>query len=244
MARKNEKKTTNAQPVKQDEAVASIVYMRLDELAGWPRNPKLHDLKSLRASIERFGFVLPLVLDEKANKITAGHGRLEVLTTMMREKAPVPQRITLAADGTWMVPVLRGVAFTDEREAEAYLIADNNLTEIGGWDQQLLVSMLADVIQAPQGVIGTGWSPEDAALLTSFSAPKELEVGEARRQPLEADTATYANNGVRIAALHYTLEEYKEFAEHCEALRGSDKTKSNAMLVMEALRAANRTPST
>ena len=36
----------------------------------------------------------------------------------------VPNRIK-EKDGEWLVPVLKGISFNDDNEAQAYLIADN-----------------------------------------------------------------------------------------------------------------------
>ena len=43
-----------------------------------PRNPRTHTARQIgqiAASIERFGFLVPIILDD-ANNIVAGHGRL------------------------------------------------------------------------------------------------------------------------------------------------------------------------
>ena len=56
--------------------------------------------------------------------------------------AEAPQGVQVADDGQWLVPVQRGIAFRDEGEAQAYLVADNRHVELGGWDD----SMLADVL--------------------------------------------------------------------------------------------------
>jgi len=125
-----------------DEEVR-IVYMPITELKGWKRNPKLHDLPNIRASLVRFGFVQPIALDETTHRIVAGHGRLEAVFGMFRAGEPPPRRVKVKK-GTWHVPVLRGATFQDEEEAEAYLLADNFLTEFGGWDKEELAEMLRD----------------------------------------------------------------------------------------------------
>ena len=37
-----------------------------------------------------------------------------------------------------MLPIVRGVRFNNEKEARAYLIADNQLTMVEGFDDELL----------------------------------------------------------------------------------------------------------
>ena len=117
-----------------------VEYVPLRELQRWPRNPKNHDGEAIQASIGRFGFVQPIVLDESTGRIVAGHGRLESLTALRDSGAAAPARVEVAGDD-WRVPVLRGVAFASEHEAEAFLLADNATTVLGGWDDAALAEV-------------------------------------------------------------------------------------------------------
>jgi hypothetical protein len=125
---------------KQD--LVRVEYVSLSEIQRWPRNPKLHDKERIDKSIERFGFINPLVMDETSQRLVAGHGRLEALQGMKAEGKEPPKRIKILKNGDWAVPVLKGVGFTSEQDAEAFLIADNRLVELGGWDDAQLNEML------------------------------------------------------------------------------------------------------
>jgi hypothetical protein len=142
-----------------------IEMMRLGDLKGAPRNPKQHDLKSLEASLTRFGFVQPATIDERTGLLVAGHGRLEALRHLKSLNQSPPARVEVSADGDWLVPVLRGISFADEKQAEAYLLADNHLSEIGGWDEGMLVAMLKEAAEFPSGLDGIGWDPHDVEVL-------------------------------------------------------------------------------
>lgn len=120
-----------------------IEYAALSELERWPRNPKLHDLPGIKASMRRWGFTLPVMLDEATNRLVAGHGRQEALSEMRDAKEPPPKNIHVR-DGEWYVPVIRGNEFESEEEAERYLLADNRFVELGGWDEQALLEILAE----------------------------------------------------------------------------------------------------
>jgi ParB-like chromosome segregation protein Spo0J len=136
-----------------------IEYVPLDKLIRWPRNPKEHDLGAINQSIERFGFVNPIIVDETSGKIVAGHGRVDTLQQLKVSGAKAPAGITTAGN-TWLVPVIRGVAFKSESEAEAYIVADNQLTILGGWDDAKLGQVLAD-LAAQDGLDGTGFDKDD-----------------------------------------------------------------------------------
>lgn len=141
------------------ERKLKIEYVPLNKLVRWPRNPKSHDLGSLYQSIERFGFVNPIVVDEATGKLVAGHGRLDSLQQLKASGRPAPQGIQVSGE-TWLVPVIRGIAFKSESEAEAYIVADNQLTIAGGWDDAKLAEVLAD-LAAQDGLEGTGFDADD-----------------------------------------------------------------------------------
>jgi hypothetical protein len=139
----------------------TVTYMPLEKLIRAPRNPKDHDIGSISNSMTRFGFTSPMLMNEKTGRIVAGHGRLDTLQRMKAMGKKPPGRI-LEKDGQWLVPVIRGVSFENEQEAEAYLIADNRLVEVGGWDEQEKAQILADLAaQGEEMLIGIGFDMQD-----------------------------------------------------------------------------------
>jgi hypothetical protein len=145
-----------------------IDYVSLEEIPEAARNPKRHDKRGIRASVEAFGYVEPIVRDERTGRLVAGHGRLEQLRALEQREADkrrpkVPDGIRVAGDGRWLVPVVRGWASVDDAAAEAYLVASNRLTERGGWDDTGLAEVLAAVQDADPALLAlTGF--DDAAL--------------------------------------------------------------------------------
>lgn len=135
-----------------------IAWVPLRELAMWPSNPKAHDHATLGESFERFGFIDPIILDEGTGKIVAGHGRRERLLQMHREGMPAPGRVRVRADGEWLVPVLRGITFTSEHEAEAYLLASNQTVIKGGYLEGPLAEMLD---RHKDNLDGLGWNQDE-----------------------------------------------------------------------------------
>jgi len=137
-----------------------IEYMALSQIALALRNPKDHDVDAVGQSIRRFGFVAPIVLDENTGRLVAGHGRLETLQRAKDAGEEPPDRIVEKA-GEWLVPVVRGVSFADEQEAEAYLVADNRLVELGGWTERELAEILQDHASNERGLTATGYDQRD-----------------------------------------------------------------------------------
>lgn len=98
-----------------------------DRLQPYARNPRTHSeeqINALAASIARFGFTNPILVDE-ARGVIAGHGRLLAAKRLGLKKVPVVVLDHLT-----------------EVERRAYLIADNRLAELAGWNQELLAEEL------------------------------------------------------------------------------------------------------
>lgn len=120
-------------------------YMDVAELPQAPRNPKGHDLDGIRRAIERFGMADAVILDERTGRLIGGHGRREVLVTMLDSGQEPPDGVVSTEDGQWLVPVQRGWSSRSDREAEALLVALNRFTERGGWDTAGLADILEDL---------------------------------------------------------------------------------------------------
>lgn len=150
-----------------------IERVALRDLRRWPSNPKRHELLTIERSIGRFGFVTPPMIDERTGRLVAGHGRVEALEAMRASGAAPPARVTVRKrDGEWMVPVLRGVEFDSEDDARAYLLADNRLTELGGWDDAALAAFVREAAgragDVGEFLAGTGMEYGNRALVEAL----------------------------------------------------------------------------
>lgn len=163
------KRTRSAK--KKPPAELSLDYLPLGELEKWPRNPKKHDIEGLKAAIRRWGFTLPIMLDETTHRMVAGHGRQESLSQMKAAGEQPPQKIRMRDDGEWLVPVIRGNDFGSEEEAEKYLIADNRFVEIGGWDPVMLSDMLAGF--DGDELASVGFDESEVARLNAAAEPEQ-----------------------------------------------------------------------
>lgn len=135
-----------------------LEHLLLSALTPAQRNPKNHALPALRDSIGRFGYVEPIVLDERTGRLVAGHGRAKALS-LMKAKGGKPLAGVAEKDGEWLVPVMRGWASRSDQEAEAYLLASNQLTVAGGWDEGPLAELVRELADA-QALEGTGFDAE------------------------------------------------------------------------------------
>jgi len=117
-------------PPAQRHDLLAVVHRRIDELKPDPANPRLHSKKQIRQiarSIETFGFNVPILIDHDG-KVIAGHGRLLACRELGWSEVP-----TLCLD------------HLSPAQARAFMIADNRLSEIAGWDDRLLAEQLKDL---------------------------------------------------------------------------------------------------
>ncbi len=206
-----------------------IEYVSIDDLPPWPRNPKLHDRDSTKQSLQRFGFTAPVLLDEGTGRLVAGHGRVEALQELRAEGAPPPARIR--ADGErWLVPVVRGLHFASQPEAEASLLADNRLVEKGGWDDDMLKTMLEELQQASTEDVnvlaGLGWSDKEVASLVRLHDDERLG-GPTPAEKLDG----YLNAGIKQIILFFSAKDYDLVVARLNKLQQQLGVKSHTDVV-------------
>ena len=95
----------------------------ISTLKPYARNARTHTNKQIRqiaASIETFGWTNPILIDQD-RQIVAGHGRLAAAKLLGLEEIPAIRLSDLS-----------------KAQVQAYVIADNRLAELAGWDEELL----------------------------------------------------------------------------------------------------------
>jgi hypothetical protein len=158
-----------------------IEYVALSDLKRHPRNPKDHDIGAISRSVNRFGFTAPVIIDERTGYLAAGHGRIDTLAQLKAQGKEPPANVqTQDFDGDWLVPVVRGVAFNSDAEIEAYLVADNRLTILGGWNEPELAGLLQDLAAQDTALLeATGYDADDLdAMIRMLEVPTLDDLGE------------------------------------------------------------------
>jgi len=143
-------------------------WVAVGDLRPYENNSKRHPEKQitqLQKSIEEFGFISPLLIDND-NRVIAGHGRLE------------------AAKGLRMdnVPCVRVEGLTEEQR-RAYIIADNRISELGSWDKDMVAAELStlDILDFDISLAGF-----DESILDSLNMGIELPYGAERERTTSA----------------------------------------------------------
>lgn len=100
-----------------------VEYQPISSLKPNKRNPRTHSEKQIARigqSYATFGVLSPLLVDDE-NNLIAGHGRLEAAKRV----------------GIETLPTIR-IGHLTEAQKRAYVIADNQLAALAGWDEELL----------------------------------------------------------------------------------------------------------
>lgn len=100
-----------------------LLMQNVNCLKPYKQNARKHNdkqISKISGSIEKFGFNNPILVD-KNNTIVAGHGRWEAAKRLKLTEVP-----TICLE------------HLTEDEVRAYIIADNRLAELAGWDNDIL----------------------------------------------------------------------------------------------------------
>ena len=144
----------------------NIIYERVDALKPTARNARTHSKKQVRQiadSITEFGFVNPILIDVE-NRVVAGHGRIAAAKLL----------------GMTAVPVVR-IEHLTEPQIRAYMLTDNRLAELAGWDKELLALELQDLstLQIEFDVAVTGFdTPEIDLLVEGLNQASSVDVAD------------------------------------------------------------------
>lgn len=147
----------------------------IDRLKPYENNPRnnARAVASLAESISTFGFRVPIVVDADG-VIIAGHTRLKAARKLGLETVPVH----VAAD-------------LSPAKAQALRLADNRVSEIAGWDADLLQAELDALVEQAEDDMDLAALMIDLDSMAKFLPADPLKLmddEEAERKWLEAQT--------------------------------------------------------
>ena len=132
-----------------------VINLPIDQITPYWRNPRKNEaaVPQVKASIEKFGFNQPIVLD-KSHVIVVGHTRFRAMLQMGATEIPCVV-VDLPAD-----------------KAKQYRIADNKTAEVATWHEDSLIQELREL-----GASATELQPffdeNIGAILKGLDAPFE-----------------------------------------------------------------------
>ena len=196
-----------------------IVYKGVDEITPYENNPRNNDeaVQYVANSIELAGFINPILVNEDG-VILAGHTRLKAAKML----------------GMETVPVVYVEDLTEEQQ-RAFRLADNKVSEIAEWNEDLLGKELASILDINMDLFGFGEDAELGAELEddrytmAVNIPQYEITGECpelselvddeRRNALvqrilESDVSQEEKDFLIMAAERHNVFNYRNIAEY------------------------------
>lgn len=177
-----------------------IQYCNPEELIPYEKNPRDNRaaLDAIELSIEEYGFTNPILVNEE-KVILAGHTRREAAILAGLEKVPY-----IVVDGL------------TEAQQKAYRLADNKLSELSIWDEDLLKEELEDLLDEDYDISLTGFSDVDLTdLLKDEEDLEDIEPEEQKEKKTTLPMLRFGSNSVRITQdeLIMLSNRYNEYVE-------------------------------
>ena len=175
-------------------------YCNPEELIPYEKNPRDNRaaLDAIELSIEEYGFTNPILVNEE-KVILAGHTRREAAILAGLEKVPY-----IVVDGL------------TEAQQKAYRLADNKLSELSIWDEDLLKEELEDLLDEDYDISLTGFSDVDLTdILKDEEDLEDIEPEEPKEKKTTLPMLRFGSNSVRITQdeLIMLSNRYNEYVE-------------------------------
>lgn len=136
----------------------AVEWVSPNALKPFAQNARTHpekQLQRLTRAIQEFGFTAPVLVAEDGT-VLAGHARMEAARRIGMPK----------------VPTLRIVGLSPAQQ-RAYVIADNRLAELAGWDKTTLALELSGLVDLGFEIDLTGFGMAEADMLIGPDAKAE-----------------------------------------------------------------------
>ena len=138
------------------KSAKEIEHWPINKLIAYAQNARTHtkaQVKQIAASMAEFGWTVPILVDKKGT-IIAGHGRVMAAEILEMDSVPIIKLDHLTP-----------------AQVRAYRIADNRLSEMAGWDDQMLAEEFNALIEQDYDVTLTGFNLNEIARLIEDPDP-------------------------------------------------------------------------
>lgn len=129
-----------------------------------PRTISDDEMTKLENSITEFGFVDPMIINLKNNKLIGGHQRYNALLSLNMKKGNFAEELNLVELGDigWVFPDM-DLKIESEQHEKALNIALNKIS--GTWDNEKLFTLLEELEYDDMRIELTGFTDEEMEML-------------------------------------------------------------------------------
>jgi hypothetical protein len=139
-------------------ATLAPLTVPIDGLVPYGKNPRRSNLDLIVDSLQRHGQYRPIVVRTGTFEVLAGNHTLAA-----------------AKELGWPEIAATFIDVSDD-EAARIVLVDNRATDLGGYDNALLLDLLSELAQSEAQLLGTGYDPDDLdALAHLWGQPPDLD---------------------------------------------------------------------
>ena len=184
----------------------ALLHVKVADLEVFPENARLHppsQVRGIEASIKRFGFNNPVLIDEN-KQIIAGHGRVMAAKNLNMEVVPCIQILHLT-----------------QKQRDAYRLADNKLALSSIWSADTLAAEVERLLK------DDGQEDLITALELGFEDSELLDLLGPRTAKDGITAGAHKNRGA-LADTKMTIGEYSFPIARNDYLRWQEEIRQTA----------------
>lgn len=154
----------------------NIEIVDIEEIKESNYNSRIHSeaqVEKIANSIEEFGFVNPIIIDDE-NEIIAGHGRYMAARYLKIKE----------------VPTIRLTHLTDDKK-RAFIIADNKIALSGEWDYDMLKEEFDIILKSEMDIDLLGFNRKFIDSMFKEKDPDSLVVHKLKTLKINFDADDY-----------------------------------------------------
>ena len=187
--------------MKANIQTGNIQSVAISSLTAYPTNPRRGDIDAIASSLTAHGQYRPIVVQASTKYVLAGNHTLKAAKKLGWKK------------------IKAVLVEVDEDTAKKIVLADNRLTDLAGYNEPLLKSLL---VALPE-LDGTGFTASEVETLDRL-------ISGDQKEPLGTSGNLKDEPEVKIAAWKFTIEQdaYDAWKEQLYDEYGKTKSKANA----------------
>ncbi len=154
----------------------NIEIVGIDEIKESNYNSRIHSeaqVEKIANSIEEFGFVNPIIIDEE-NEIIAGHGRYTAAKYLKLKE----------------IPTIKLTHLTEDKK-RAFIIADNKIALSGEWDYDMLKEEFDTILKSEMNIDLLGFNRNFIDSMFKEKNPDALVVHKLKTLKINFDADDY-----------------------------------------------------
>lgn len=154
----------------------NIEIIDIEEIKESNYNSRIHSeaqVEKIANSIEEFGFVNPIIIDE-GNEIIAGHGRYTAARYLKLKE----------------VPTIRLTHLTEDKK-RAFIIADNKIALSGEWDYDMLKEEFDTILKSEMNIDLLGFNRNFIDSMFKEKDPDAMVVHKLKTLKINFDADDY-----------------------------------------------------